>query len=301
MPPRQLRQLKAGIHTRRAKALLPAQMLTQMLARISRPWLGLWLGPWLAVAAMAISSSHAANSPPPTAATASITHTARFAPEALPALPGAEHGTVPGALPVQHAAPQSMPHPGPGSAATVRNAVLTAVQDSAWPAGQPTRWDFTLPTLEGDRFVTASRLPGQVLVNFWGVDCPPCLAELPLLQRLAQSASDSTGSSANSSTGGSNGGGNQLDTEMASNWQVLLVATDPPVTAWRMLQRMGITLPTVRGGNGATALMRQAGNTTGALPFTVLLHNGQPCARHTGALYEQTLPALLAQCTAAGP
>ncbi|MDO5087039.1 MAG: TlpA disulfide reductase family protein [Comamonadaceae bacterium] len=147
-------------------------------------------------------------------------------------------------------------------------APLGAAADSAAAPIAP-GWDFTLPTLEGDRFITASAQPGLLLVNFWGVECPPCLAELPLLQRLASSS---------------------------SGWRVLLVATDPPAEARRALQRWRIQLPAARGGPGVPALMRAAGNARGALPFTVLLRDGAPCARHSGALDEASLPALLARC-----
>lgn len=133
----------------------------------------------------------------------------------------------------------------------------------------PDDWDFTLPSLDGGRFITASQEPGPLLINFWSVDCAPCLAEMPLLQQLADSP---------------------------SGWRVLLVTADTPAAAARAMQRVGSTLPVARGGKGLTALMRAAGNTRGALPFTVLMTNGRPCARHAGQLDQQTLPALLAQC-----
>ena len=36
-------------------------------------------------------------------------------------------------------------------------------------------WDFNLPALDGSRFVRASSVQGPLLVNFWGVECPPCV------------------------------------------------------------------------------------------------------------------------------
>jgi thiol-disulfide isomerase/thioredoxin len=45
--------------------------------------------------------------------------------------------------------------------------------------------DFTLESLGGDS-VTLSELRGQwVLVNFWATWCPPCVSEMPYLQRVS--------------------------------------------------------------------------------------------------------------------
>ena len=136
----------------------------------------------------------------------------------------------------------------------------------------PPDWDFTLPALDGGRFVTASKEPGPLLINFWSADCAPCLAELPLLQALA---------------------------DEPGRWRVLLVTADAPADAARAMQRVGVALPVVRGGKGLAALMRAAGNTRGVLPFTVLMADGRLCANHAGALDAQSLAALLASCPGA--
>jgi thiol-disulfide isomerase/thioredoxin len=124
-------------------------------------------------------------------------------------------------------------------------------------AAAPATWGFTLPTLDGKRFVTATELRGPVVVNFWGRDCPPCVAELPRLQAFAR---DNPG------------------------WTVLLVATDAPAEAAAFLAQQSITLPSLRAGPRAGALMRAAGNRAGALPFTVVLREAAVCATHLGEL-----------------
>lgn len=134
-------------------------------------------------------------------------------------------------------------------------------------------WDFTLPTLEGDRFVQASRLQGPVLVNFWGRDCPPCVAELPRLQAFARDQ---------------------------RAWTLLLVATDPPQDARVFLQRRGITLPALKSGPNVVPLMRAAGNRTGGLPFTVALRDGHVCRVHEGELSDEALDELRALCSGSG-
>lgn len=163
--------------------------------------------------------------------------------------------------------------------------VITGACLSPSVQAQPAQdWGFELATLQGDRFVNSRQLRGAVLVNFWAVDCPPCLAELPLLQDFAhaeqaRAAAAPAGHDAR-----------------AAPWQVWLVATDRSQRAQTMLQRLGITLPTLKGGAGAAALMAASGNRSGALPWTVLLRDGQLCATHAGAIDAQHLPVLLAQC-----
>jgi thiol-disulfide isomerase/thioredoxin len=57
-------------------------------------------------------------------------------------------------------------------------AVVTASPDAAR--------DFTLLSLDGDP-VTLSDLKGQwVLINFWATWCPPCVSEMPYLQRVSE-------------------------------------------------------------------------------------------------------------------
>lgn len=144
------------------------------------------------------------------------------------------------------------------------------------PAGAPAasgaigqHWDFTLATLDGDRFVQPSRLSGPVLVNFWGRDCEPCLDELPRLAAFAQ---------------------------RQPHWTVLLVSTDAPAAAREALAQRGITLVALRSGANVTALMRNAGNRSGALPYSVGLHGGVICHSQLGVLSDTTLSAWAEAC-----
>ena len=136
-------------------------------------------------------------------------------------------------------------------------------------AAPPKLWDFTLPTLDGTRFVLASTVPGPLLVNFWGRDCAPCVAELPRLQAFAR---DNPG------------------------WTVLLVSTDPTEEAAAFLQQRGIGLPALRPGANVAGLMRAAGNRQAALPFTVSLRGGSVCRTELGEVSEARLAAIVAEC-----
>ena len=138
----------------------------------------------------------------------------------------------------------------------------------ALPLGQ--RWDFTLPTLDGSRFVQASALRGPVLVNFWGRDCAPCITELPRLEAFAK---------ANPA------------------WTVLLVSTDPPAVAAEFVRRHGLTLTVLRSGANVGALMRSAGNRQEALPFSVGLRSGTLCRTQLGELHDADMTRWSAACT----
>jgi outer membrane receptor for ferrienterochelin and colicins len=131
-------------------------------------------------------------------------------------------------------------------------------------------WDFTLPTLDGSRFVQASSIGGPVLVNFWGKDCGPCITELP---RLAAFAREHPG------------------------WTVLLVSTDPPSMAAEFARRIGLSGTVLRPGANVQALMRSVGNRHGALPFSVALRGGRICRTQLGELHESVLAQWSAACT----
>ncbi|ALX83779.1 hypothetical protein APT56_11640 [Achromobacter denitrificans] len=138
------------------------------------------------------------------------------------------------------------------------------------PAGRA--WDFSLATLDGGRFVRLASLEGPVLVNFWGRDCPPCVTELPRLQRFA-------------------------DAHPA--WTVLLVSTDAPAAATEFVRSHGVHLPVLRPGGNVVALMRAAGNRGGALPFTVATRVARICEGQLGALSGADLRRIAGACATA--
>lgn len=136
-------------------------------------------------------------------------------------------------------------------------------------------WDFTLPTLDGGRFVRLRDATGPVLVNFWGVDCPPCVAELPMLLAFARAQ---------------------------PGWTLLLVGTDPPAAARAFAGRLPQPLPPnvvlLRGAAQARALLREAGSRHGGLPHSVALSPGGAgaCALHAGMLSDAWLSNTVATC-----
>lgn len=143
-------------------------------------------------------------------------------------------------------------------------------------ATPPAGWGFTLPLLDGSRFVTLAGVAGPVLVNFWSIDCPPCRAELPALLSFAREH---------------------------PGWTVLLVGTDTPADARGHLQRQAGTLPpnvwAVRGGPQVATLLRSAGNRQAALPHNLALRAGQACLSQVGLLAPEVLRTLPQRCAAA--
>ncbi len=56
--------------------------------------------------------------------------------------------------------------------------------DLVRPPGRKTAEDFTVPQLSGGTFRLSEHRGKTVLVNFWATWCPPCLAEMPAMERL---------------------------------------------------------------------------------------------------------------------
>ena len=90
-------------------------------------------------------------------------------------------------------------------------------------------------------------LRGQpLLVNFWATWCPPCVEEMPLLDRFYRENS-------------------------ASGWKVVGLAIDQPSAVRQFLSRTMVTFPIGLAGLEGTDLGKALGNSAGGLPFTVVL------------------------------
>ncbi|RYX90648.1 MAG: TlpA family protein disulfide reductase [Comamonadaceae bacterium] len=107
-------------------------------------------------------------------------------------------------------------------------------------------WGLTFDTPAGEVLPMANLRGKPLLVNFWATWCPPCVDELPLLDRFYQ---------ANTS----------------KNWQVLGLAVDQPSAVRNFLGKMPLTFPVGMAGLNGTDLGKSFGNVAGGLPFTVVL------------------------------
>jgi thiol-disulfide isomerase/thioredoxin len=119
-----------------------------------------------------------------------------------------------------------------------------------------------------------SGMRGQLLVvNFWATWCPPCVREMPQLDRFHQTTRDRP-------------------------WQVIGLAVDAPRAVRDFLGRIPVSFPIGLAGLEGTDLMRQLGNDAGALPFTVMIDaRGRIAWRKLG---ETTMEELLARAERSG-
>jgi thiol-disulfide isomerase/thioredoxin len=126
-------------------------------------------------------------------------------------------------------------------------------------------WALEMETPDGAMFKVSSLAGRPLLVNFWATWCPPCVEELPLLNRFHQE-------------------------QQARGWRVLGLAVDQPSAVRAWLQKSPLDFPIVMAGLAGTDLSKRMGNLTGGLPFSVAFGaTGQVLQRKSGQLSEQDL------------
>ena len=106
-----------------------------------------------------------------------------------------------------------------------------------------------------------------LVLNFWATWCPPCVAEMPLLDAFYQQ-------------------------NQAKGWQVLGLAIDQPSQVRRFLSQRPVSYSIGLAGLGGSELARQLGNESGALPFTLVLQpDGRVLQSKLGKLSESDITA----------
>jgi thiol-disulfide isomerase/thioredoxin len=111
-----------------------------------------------------------------------------------------------------------------------------------------------------------ARFKGKpLLVNFWATWCPPCVKELPELNRFHK----------------------DFETQ---GWQVIGLAVDGPTPVREFLTKVGVGFDLGLAGFGGTELSQALGNEAGGLPFSVLIDaQGRVRQRKMGATHYDEL------------
>lgn len=139
------------------------------------------------------------------------------------------------------------------------------------PGAEADFWPLVFATPEGGLLRMDALRGRSLLVNFWAPWCPPCVEELPLLNRFYAE-------------------------QAGKGWQVLGLALDQAAPVQRFLAKTPVNFPVALAGAAGLDLGRSLGNASGALPFTVVLGpDGRLAHRKIGQLTPADLQAWAAQ------
>ena len=129
-------------------------------------------------------------------------------------------------------------------------------------------WGQQFETVDGHSLSMADFQGKPLLINFWATWCPPCVEELPLLDKFFRD-------------------------NAVKGWQVLGVAIDQKIKVEQFLKKMPLAFPVVVDGASGTQWSRSLGNLTGSLPFSAAFSaNSQAIYRKIGKLSEADLANL---------
>jgi thiol-disulfide isomerase/thioredoxin len=107
---------------------------------------------------------------------------------------------------------------------------------------------------------------GKVLVvNFWASWCPPCVEEMPTLDKLNAEFS-------------------------SKNVLFVGIGIDSPSNIREFLKNTPVSYPIVIGGLEGSNLSKQLGNSQGALPYTIIINsNGKASSSKLGKISKDEL------------
>ena len=114
--------------------------------------------------------------------------------------------------------------------------------------------------------VDTAQWQGKVLVvNFWASWCPPCVEEMPTLDKL------------------------QAEFK-GQNVLFVGIGIDSPSNIRQFLEMTPVSYPIVIGGLEGSNLSKQMGNSQGALPYTIIINSqGKSTSSKLGKISEEEL------------
>ena len=104
-----------------------------------------------------------------------------------------------------------------------------------------------------------------MVVNFWASWCPPCVEEMPTLDKLNAEFS-------------------------SKNVLIVGIGIDSPSNIREFLQNTPVSYPIMIGGLEGSNLSKQMGNSQGALPYTIIINSqGKATSSKLGKIKEDEL------------
>ena len=125
-------------------------------------------------------------------------------------------------------------------------------------------WSLALPSPQGEPVAMESMRGRPVVVNFWATWCAPCVKEMPDLDRLQREH---------------------------PHVQFVGIGIDSAANIRTFLQKIPVAYPLMVFETGGTSALRRLGNSTGGLPYTLVL-DARGRVAHT--ILGQVDPAALA-------